>query len=505
MIMDTYYCVFWFPTIFHREKKRYPDPKFPVSIGDDDEKKDLSLVIAEELQAPMELETIDNKGASKDENKFDLIFTLTDQKKRTLIARFCCVDQTRNGFVVYSYNRNELINDFWNRFGLEEQKGFIIEEARKRVIKRIKKKYHPKDEPNPDDELIKNYIIDRILISFYHHAKQFYHEHETHSESDAKYSAYYFIKENENGSREYLREIPPLSKKNNPVINWYIDQFESQLVGNAENISKHYKKWKEDFEETFTLKERVDEARSGNDKDKILKLIREIQIRNEIASRLKKRGGNLPTKYDEIDENIEAQKRRLQKLFQDSFTTYIKNLDEGLTALSKECTDSLIEYTYCKTLIGSKYNDEYKHDNLFTESDLDELVGSPELKMKDSRRKTAFNIRNSIRYIEAVKQKCDFLGIRITEILIEEVHGISNGNGIILKEISSLTKETSKSNGLNSFLGWIALCIAFISLIDIDLPSKYKWFCGAGACVSAVIALTFLIKDYFIQGKKDKC
>jgi hypothetical protein len=193
--------------------------------------------------------------------------------------------------VVYSYNRDEMISEFWKRFDVDEQNKFI-EKARERVVNRIKMKHHPETEPNPDDDLIKNYTIDRILISFYHHAKQFYHEHETHSQSDAKYYSYYYTEEHEDGRRDYLREVPCLSTKNNPVINWYIDQFEDQLVRNAENISEHYKNWSKNFEDIFTLKARVDNALAGNSSEEISKLIAEIQRRNEIASLLEIIKGN---------------------------------------------------------------------------------------------------------------------------------------------------------------------------------------------------------------------
>ena len=487
-MMDNHsYCVFWFPTIFHREKKRCSDPIFPVSIADEDKNNNLFLEITEVLQVPPK------GGAMCKEEKYDLIFTLTNQKELEIKTLFKCEDQTRNGFVVYSYDRKKLTSDYWGRFGEEEQNE-IIKEAREWVINCIKES-HPNTDPNPDDELIKNYTIDRILISFYHHAKQFYHEHETHSESDAKYMSYYYSEEDKEGHREYLREAPSLSTKNNPVINWYLNQFEKHIVGNAENISKYYNRWSKDLEDTFSLKGRVTKALTGSDRETIVYLINEIQLR--------KCPDNPPPSPNNRD--IKALKDCLKKVFQDTFLTYVKNLDEGLTALSKECTDSLIESTYCKTLLGSKYNDDYRHDSAFTPSEL-ELCSLFYLNQtrRDSGRKKAFNIRNSMRYIEAVRQKCDFWGIRITEMLVEEVHGISNGNEIILSEISSLTNETSKSNGLNSFLGWIALCVAFVSLIDIDFPFKFKWFCGVGAIVSVVIALTFLIKDYFIQGKKDK-
>lgn len=185
--------------------------------------------------------------------------------------------------------------------------------------------------------------------------------------------------------------------------------------------------------------------------------------------------------------------------------SYINYLYEELAALSKECTDSIIEYTYCKTLLGSKYNDDYKQDFIFTNTELRLLSkNDPVLLEKDSKRKKAFNIQNSICYIEAVRQKCDFWGIRITEMLMEEVLGISKNNRDILKNITSLTdanndilqkikslttanndalKEAEKSNENSSILGWLSFSIAIWSLGGLESCPIWKCSCFAAAVI----------------------
>ena len=501
--MDScYYCVFWFPTIFHCEKK-HKNPEFPVSIADDDDDKNLLLEIKEEEQASNAYEA--NDSIRNNEKKCDLIFTLTDQNGHKIESRFSCVNQTRNGFVVYSYNRNKLIEDYWNRFNDREYKR-ILDNLRHRLIDRIKKKYPNTINPDPDDELVKNYTIDRILISFYHNAKLFYHEHETHKDSDAKLRAYYYSKEYETGRREYLMGIPCLSIKNNPVINWYIDQFEKQLIGNAENISDHHKRWSKDLEDTFNLKRRVNKALDENNKQEILNLIGEITSKSQKGP-LESDTDTPPDIIDvnEIGKNIDNPKEHLTNIYQKSLASYINYLYEELSALSKECTDSIIEYTYCKTLLGSKYNDDYKQDFIFTNTELRLLSkNDPVLLEKDSKRKKAFNIQNSICYIEAVRQKCDFWGIRITEMLMEEVLGISKNNRDILKNITSLTdanndilqkikslttanndalKEAEKSNENSSILGWLSFSIAIWSLGGLESCHIWKCSCFAAAVI----------------------
>lgn len=508
--MNTYYCVFWFPTIFHREKvscfrtsKKNEECVIPsVSIADDDTKSNFFLKIKEEKQiGKKDIENEGNTPATTkrniEEDKYDLIFTLSTQDNHEFSTRFECVNQTRNGFVVYSYDRDKLIKDYWGRFENGDLQK-IIANARERVISRIKKKYPSAPEPNPDDVLIKNYMIDRILISFYHHAKLFYHEHETHYDSDGKYISYYYTNEHENGVRDYLREAPSLSKKNNPVINWYIEQFEERIVENAENISRHYKNWSAEFEGTLWLKRRVNNALKENSINDILYLIGEIRSRKEILA-VESGEENPPDilGIEDVRNTTNDPKVTLNNQYRDSIVDLINYHYDGLSALAKECTDSLIEYTYCKTLLESKYNDLYKHNRYFTKQDLKNFLedpNDPNLLQKDYCRKKAFNIRNSIRYIEDIKQKCDIEGVRITEMLIEEVHGISKDSETILGRIKKLTEETAESNSLSSFLGWLSLAIAIFSLGGLFQCTAFKLVCLAVAVAVFVICYFFVPK-----------
>ena len=85
-----------------------------------------------------------------------------------------------------------------------------------------------------------------------------------------------------------------------------------------------------------------------------------------------------------------------------------------MTLLSTLCGNAAIEYTYCQTLLNSKYNTEIKPNIQFSIDEISQLrnsedsivCSSPELLRKDLSRKIANNIQNAIRYIECVKYKC---------------------------------------------------------------------------------------------------
>lgn len=80
--MANYYCVFWYPTIFHQEKRHrrvdlfYKDgaPIFQ-SIADIDKRQDVPDVIGADLSLHIE-EVPHKENKRNDEDCFDLVFTL---------------------------------------------------------------------------------------------------------------------------------------------------------------------------------------------------------------------------------------------------------------------------------------------------------------------------------------------------------------------------------------------------------------------------------------------
>lgn len=413
MDTNTRYCVFWFPTIFHCEKKNRikGNSVGPYDIDDKSEEKKLSLEITREEQKS-------TNPNSKD--WYDLIFKLSDKEGNYFDTRFKCVNQSRNGFVIYSYDREKLINDYYT----------II----------------AKDSDDSDSD--KNDNIDTLFISFYHYAKLFYHEHESDNECDGKYASYFYTQETPKGPKKYLSEVPPLSTKNNSVINWYIDQFEKQIVSNAEDISQKLRDWTPQIEKYFKTKSIVNTALLGNDENDVEKAAKVLQ------ALIGERPSGIPQNRNTT--SIQGKKNYLKTLYQSRISDLTQNYIEDLTVFLSLCNNSLIEYTYCKTLLESKYNDNYKHDS---EISADELKKRPnaEIDERDRCRKKAFNIRNSIRYIEDAKRKCEIWQNKITETLLDELHEISTKN-------TTLTEQIGKSNKISSRLGWWSFALGIISL-----------------------------------------
>lgn len=534
--MSKNYCVFWYPTIFHQEKVHRASNESTsfMEVSDNDTAKGFFLKVTE---IPVDSHP----------RCFNLVFTLSNDSKsgptaKSVNCEFTYSSHTRNGFVTYTYDREELKRNYWDAFlNSEDERRMAIEALRVRLHNRIKKKYghllSSDREAQPSDELIKDYVIDRILISFYHHAKGFYHEHEVQSQSDGKLKAYYYSKEYQDGHREYLTAPPTLSIKNNEVINWYLDQYEKQFIGYAEEISKQHR----EFTKRINLRRRSRNALAKQDNVEIQKCLIEYECLQK--STIKSEEDTLPSIAFLVDEakqtvlklSLKEQRQELQERTDStskSELNEIKELHAKLRVLSKLCGDALTEYTYCKALLGSKYNDDYKHDRFFNRQQVGVLSLypnlSPNLSTLDDRRKKAFNIRNSIRYIEGVKQNCSRWENELTENLIEQVHVISKDHqttlekiGDLIGEVKSLSekhkealetiqnlskeattlsaenknmlKESEKSNKYSSLLGYFSVALGIIGVGFALMNSNDN----AGQCligIGVAIALCGFIK-----------
>jgi len=84
----------------------------------------------------------------------------------------------------------------------------------------------------------------------------------------------------------------------------------------------------------------------------------------------------------------------------------LEALIKQVKSLNKLCENALIEYTFCKTLLTSIYNQSFRHNvDLELPNNKDSEAQTKEKELKIEYRRKALNIRNSIRYIENIKYK----------------------------------------------------------------------------------------------------
>lgn len=316
------YVVFWYPTLFHTAFDKRP------GISEEDIKKEEEKEVPiEDGGEPSQTIQVTRKESSKkqkekfNDNKVNLCFTLKSEKK-SIEFRLICEERSNNGFVVYSYNPASIPTE-------------IDEEAFFRVV--------------------------------YQRAKSLYHKHEIYDgNGDHELSAYISNK-----------EFDPIIilRADNPVLQFYLEQFEEKLKGYATTVSNESSKYA-DIERK--------RGQSGlNEKKRAV----------AYAKRFPKYAKRIADTNKQIGEN----------------SSRILNLMRNLSE------DAMIEYAYATTLLKSKYNTVIRTDISFSERELlilkdlyrDWNGEKEKISQRDRKRKIAVNIEGSINYLRCIISRCN--------------------------------------------------------------------------------------------------
>jgi hypothetical protein len=146
---------------------------------------------------------------------------------------------------------------------------------------------------------------------------------------------------------------------------------------------------------------------------------------------------------------IEAEKKEITSLLEQIPDFRIRLLHSRLKLLETSCGNASTEYTYCKTLIECEIKELIDHYEKNSPCDDDLLE-------KDRCRKKAFNIRNCIRYIEGVRQKCTIWENELSQELINKVKDVSESVGKISKSNQDILKASQESSRRSELLGWLS-------------------------------------------------
>ena len=182
---------------------------------------------------------------------------------------------------------------------------------------------------------------ENLTSAIYHKIKEFYHEHECDTGKDSDLRP------------EITDEPIPLESDNNSAIVKFLMDFSKLFCKNAESVSWLNKMANEHLRHYRRIRQNISKLSEVND------ITEFYQLHNEIIGHI--------------------------------------------NVLNSLLENSLIEYTYCKTLLSSIYNKSFKHDVLLDKENAKEDAATFDL--KNSCRREALNIRNSIRYIENIKYK----------------------------------------------------------------------------------------------------
>lgn len=491
-----YYVVYWYPTIFHREKERRLDPN--LDFEDISDNSNLPLKVKKEEKEDGQL-------------IYTLRFEDRDKKPiKDITFELIRKDERRNGFTVYQYDRVGLRAKL--REGIKE--GYMY--RAQHDARPIPEGYLETALDKYDDAVLDKYI-DKIFISCYHSAKDLYHKHEIQDSSDGRLKAYL----KNPVTKEYLTSLPDINKPNHEALCFFIEQYESLFWEYAHTISDKYSKIKVTLSVFLTKKRKKVDSKTDaiaylNDLNKLASSIKHV------PNHLEEEEGNEEIQFaaaaiaDEDYANSIANVAKEQEAETEWYENNInlnqrdysqKNLEElkgeiwekenivynyfvdYLNSLQGMCGNALTEYNYCKSLLESKYNTEYKYDLELTEEELSALGKrekvTEELNAKDLHRKIAFNIRNSIRYIVEVRSKCGIWESEIIRDLVQKVDRmqrtaeISNIESEKLGKLSynlgeksvelgklsnNLGKKSVKLGRQSLFLGFLSLGLAVLSV-----------------------------------------
>lgn len=385
------YCVFWFPSIFHQTGLEVVDKSRKidyVDISDQTEHSSFRLFLCIE-----ETESGNLKFCT---------FTLAPDGV-TRNERKCYIltkeNESNNGFVVYSYEDDEI--DF------------------------------------------NDYFFSSIL---YHHAKSLRHNHEINHDSDSGLSAMPVLSDSFSPD--------DIFKQDNEAIQYYLCQYEHIF---AEHYAYELSRKNRVYEKILSTLERFRQYRNpekwqnlGDNDLRLLEkainvLIKEV---NEVGKDLLGRTGVITDVHG---------KKQCRKAIKELLCKQGRICHFLIMNILRLCDNAAVEYTYCKTLIESKYNTQIKHNTTLSRWECS-ILNNPQLydslfeecKQRDLSRKTGNNIRNSVRYIQAIKEKYSNRTYELVDTM--------------LTEADVLSKSSYRLTWIFGFATAISLVLAIVSL-----------------------------------------
>ena len=283
-----------------------------------------------------------------------------------------------------------------------------------------------------DDEVnFSDYLYNHV---FYHHAKSLYHDHEISHDSDAGLEAL---------SSDMIPFVPKdIFRQNNPIVRYYLKQYETLFAQHyACRLSKH-NKFYDRVLRLFDALQRYDKERKPLSKKEFCRLEKELDtIREEISS-YSKELVEIPFVYDALTTRARCKKKMKNLLNAQGQICHA--LMKSITIL---CDNARIEYTYCKTLLESKYNTQIKHNVIFDNQEIYQISHDgprngrrkDKLSQIDESRKIANNIRNAVRYIENIKGKCEYRTYELLDNRLEVADKFSRRSRLLAWVLGVIT------------------------------------------------------------------
>lgn len=209
------------------------------------------------------------------------------------------------------------------------------------------------------------------------------------------------------------------------------------LVKDVYHLAKEfYHEHEADPEKDAALRAVITQTEGGIDGDDNLFLIKFLTDFTPVFESYAREISSLNSSVIEVERNLMKDKR--PEIQEEQYQQAKKKAEDAILwmvyKINRLCENACIEYTYCKTLLSSKYNKSFIHNLKIAESD-------PLRDQKNEWRRNALNIRNSMRYIENIKYKNQNRLGRQSRDLVQEIDAVVAETKDNTEAIQTITEE----------------------------------------------------------------
>ena len=459
--MPTKYCVLWYPTVYHEEVGclyRYNVQKYKktpkVDIKDGSEKGECWLTI--------ELVETDPVNGVKEHLKIIL-----EVNNRQFTVELTVVDKRKNGLVQYSFSTD-----------IKDSTGVPLSAKDYNKFEKV------------------------LCTAAYNQAKQFYHVHEAENERDCELCALitdyqidlwesdnvaiaWYIEKFGQIFQSYACEISSINKKakeKEKLYNWakkaiewrknletfFLKDKSSQekILQEQEALLTEQEKWlvekKAEKEEKKYLLETYADVSEDEKKEKIEEIDRTIREYEKFQQKIRGKRIQIKTlsssKRVEINNEKKSYKQSIEVL-----DVQLEKLKIDINSISHLCENSLLEYTYCKTLLESRDNKTF--------------ILNPEISVDGNHRMIAYNIHSSIRYVEDAKyinqnrfNRLSVYKLDESRQLQEELKKLQETSYTVIQEVKISGEQSTE---LGEFSFWVSLIVACGAVVVELLSSLF--------------------------------
>lgn len=204
--------------------------------------------------------------------------------------------------------------------------------------------------------------------------------------------------------------------------------------------------------------------------------------------------------------SVEENKEKKEKLDKE-LANILDELLKTINSTNNYCEIALIEYTYYKTLLNSRYNKSFHHQLLVdeymnkVEKTKKENKEQEKVKFKNECRIKALNIESAISYIQNIHCKNQNRLHNVSHILIDQVNNTAQDVNTILSNINKILDKSEYMGKQSRDLSFFSLLIGLIFGISTLISIPKSTLVGV---VVILISICFFTRILYLNNKYKK-